>query len=682
MNAEHAQSDSSSDKPWSPVQLLHELVSDKGRCDPFPVYERFRALGPAVKVPWGGFLVTSNMLCREVLTSKDWLNVDPRWRSAHTSGSARAGVDFVENTVLAANAPEHASLRKSFDGFLPTRMAQGARPMITDLVHQGLDAFQARLAAEGTADFAELMSSWLPTAVVCSLLGLPRTDEAMLRQMSHDMAYVLDLSPDAHKLRRADCAALMWEAYWRYLRTEPRSRLPEDGVLARWLDSGDAADLDERRVSAMVGVTIVGGHETTAGLLSNGLVALLHHPEQAAWLRAHPDCAPAAVEELLRFVSPAQLITRYAACDTELGDEPVKAGQLAHAVLAAANRDPEVFADPAQLDLSRKPGRHLAMGAGAHYCVGATLARLEAEVLFPLLLERCPGLALAGAPVYSDNLAYRGVLSMPLRVDSAVAPAGASGHLARLADAATTDERVVSSTDGPVLTVTLNRPDSGNRLDAAMLAGLYRVFDGVASRSDIRVVVLAGAGTTFGVGIDIAELKRLAKSDPARIREITEQADRVCSAIRATPQITIARVHGHVVGAGIALAACCDLRIAADTASFRLPEMTMGMPMAWGGVLSRLIAEMGTARVREMVLFGDRVDAATARRYGLVHQITGEDELERTSQKRARRLSRKNAAAIATTKKLLNALEPSYSNVDAEVLAAAFLSGQSPRQAR
>ncbi|MGI5170950.1 cytochrome P450 [Spirillospora sp. CA-253888] len=667
------------------ARLLRALISAGGRRDPFPVYEQFRALGPVVKVPWEAFIVTSYTLCREILTSKDWLNVGPQWRETHKPDSNRPGTEFVENTVLALNAPEHARLRTGFHDFLSTRMVQDARPMVDDLVQQSLSALDERLTADGTADFTELVSSRLPMAVVCELLGLPRDDAAMLRQMSRDLAYVLDLSPDAHKLRRADDAALLWEAYWRHLRARPRPRLPQDTALAGWLESERTDDLDERRLSAMIGVMVVGGHETTAGLLSDGLVALLEQPEQMAWLRMHPDRTPGAVEELLRFVSPAQMVTRYAARDTVLGDVPVRAGQLAHTVLAAANRDPEIFARPDRLDLSRRAGRNLAMGAGIHYCVGAALARLEAESLFPALLERFPGLALAGAPVYRDNLAYRGASSMPVRIAASSRPTRTSGDPAEPASTAPTregaaNEPIATSVDGAVLTVILNRPCDHNALDMATLSALHHLFSDLADRREIRVVVLAGAGPTFGAGIDVAELKRLAACDPARVGAVAAQADRLCTALRAAPQVTIAQVHGHVVGAGIALAALCDLRIAADTSTFRLPELTLGMPVAWGGVLGRLVAEIGTARLRQMVLLGDRVDAATARSWGLVHETAGEDELRDVTRRWARRLSRQHAAAVTTTKKLLTALEPNHPNIDAEVFTAAILGDRSRRR--
>ncbi|MFF5718309.1 cytochrome P450 [Streptomyces buecherae] len=655
------------------LKLLHTLVSSEGRGNPFPVYEEFRSRGPAVRVPWGAFVVTSHALCQELLTGQDWLSLDAHWRSRHAREPARPAFEFLENTVLAVNAPEHRVVRKSFNAFLPVAGVKAARPLVTELVDRCLDTLDARLRADGVADFADLVSSRLPMAVVSALLGLPAADNAFLRQVSHDVAYAVDLTPSARNLGRADRAATSWAAYWAHLCAEPAARLDGAAPLAQWLRSPDAVRLGEERVSAMVGVTVVGGHETTAGLISHGLTALLHRPEQAAWLRAHPARVPDAVEELLRFVSPAQLLTRYAPHDTELAGVPVKAGELAHAVLAAANRDPALVDDGAELDVTRPPLRHLAMGTGVHYCVGAALARLEAEVLIPAVLDRFPRLTTLPSAVGNDNLAYRYLLSMPVRAT------GPAGH--RRSGAAPGDGRVTAGTDGAVLTVTLDRPDAGNTLDAATLSALHDIFAGLPLRPEVRTVVLAGAGDTFCGGLDLDELRRLADTDPARLRAVLVLADRLCAAVRAAPQITLARLHGPVVGAGVGLAACCDLRICAQDATFRLPEATFGLPLAWGGALARLVAEMGAASVREMVLTGDPVDAATARARGLVHRTAPAAGLADAAAAWARCLTRKEPAAVATTKSLLAALAPPAAGAEADILAAALLGARGPRPA-
>ncbi|MFF8996653.1 cytochrome P450 [Streptomyces achromogenes] len=657
------------------LKLLHTLVSSEGRSNPFPVYEEFRRRGAAVKVPWGAFVVTSHALCQEVLAGQDWLSLDAGWRSRHVREPGRPVFEFLENTVLAVNGPEHRAVRKSFNAFLPVSGVRAARPLVAGLVDRCLDALDVRLRTDGIADFAEIVSSWLPMAVVSALLGLPSADNDFLRQISHDVAYALDFTPSVRNLRRADRAAASWAAYWAHLCAEPTVRLDGAAPLAQWLRSPDAVRLGEKRISAMVGVTVVGGHETTAGLISHGLTALLQRPEQAAWLRAHPERAPDAVEELLRFVSPAQLLTRYARGDTELAGLPVKAGELVHTVLAAANRDPAVVEDGDRLDVTRPPMRHLALGAGMHYCVGAALARLEAEVLIPAVLDRFPRLTTMPTAVGNDNLAYRYLLSMPVRV---AAPSGRRSRTVH-AGAAAREGSVTTVTDGAVLTVVLDRPGAGNTLDTSALSALLDIFAGLPLRPEVQTVVLAGGGDTFCGGLDIDELRQLADSGQDGLRPVLTLADQLCAAIRAAPQITIARLHGAVVGAGVGLAVCCDLRICAEDATFRLPEATFGLPLAWGGVLARLVAETGAALVREMVLTGDRIDAATARGRGLVHRTVPAARLADVSSSWARRLARKDSAAISTTKRLLDALTPSPAGVDADILAAALLRTRSPQ---
>jgi cytochrome P450 len=165
-------------------------------------------------------------------------------------------------------------------------------------------------------------------------------------------------------------------------------------------------------------VLVFAGHETTTNLIGNGLLALFGAPDQLAALRDAPASSPAvrlAVEELLRYDSPAQMISRAAAVDTEIGGVGLPAGQSVVAVIGAANRDPAVFAEPDRLDLSRHPNPHLAFGQGIHFCLGAALSRREAVIALPALLRRFPSLEPAGDPVWRPTAVLRGLESLPAR---------------------------------------------------------------------------------------------------------------------------------------------------------------------------------------------------------------------------------------------------------------------------
>jgi len=163
---------------------------------------------------------------------------------------------------------------------------------------------------------------------------------------------------------------------------------------------------------------MVGGHETTTNLIGNGLLTLLGEPAALSQMRDDPAIMPTAIEELLRYESPVQTTARIAPEDTVLCDQPIEQGDAVIAVIAAANRDPERFADPDRLDLTRKDNRHLAFGWGSHFCFGAPLARIESEIAFHALLTRLPELELAGGPLQRDwraNLGLRGLMTLPIR---------------------------------------------------------------------------------------------------------------------------------------------------------------------------------------------------------------------------------------------------------------------------
>jgi unspecific monooxygenase len=179
--------------------------------------------------------------------------------------------------------------------------------------------------------------------------------------------------------------------------------------------------LSEAELVATCTLLLIAGHETTVNLIANGVLALLRAPEQLDWFRAHPEAAGQVVEEVLRFDPPVQLTMRTALADTEAGGRPIRAGEQILLVLGAANRDPEVFAEPDRLDLRRFAGsaeadRHLAFGLGIHFCLGASLARLEGRIALAAFVRRVVDPRLGpGGPVYRDNLILRGPAALPVR---------------------------------------------------------------------------------------------------------------------------------------------------------------------------------------------------------------------------------------------------------------------------
>jgi methylglutaconyl-CoA hydratase len=243
--------------------------------------------------------------------------------------------------------------------------------------------------------------------------------------------------------------------------------------------------------------------------------------------------------------------------------------------------------------------------------------------------------------------------------------------------------------DGAVLRVCFNTPESGNAVTQDVLRDLLTVLTAARDDADIRVLVLSGAGSDFCLGGDLREYDALLAEDPAGggIAAMGSLARQTCDALATTGVVTIARLHGRVIGAGLALALFCDLRAGADTSRFRMPELALGIPMAWGGAVSRLVQESGAARIRELLLLGTSFDAVTARDLAVLHRIAPESELDQVIGEWTGPLVRRSPVALRVTKALLNSYAAASrladgSMVEGELLAAALAARNHARPAR
>ncbi|MGW1897911.1 enoyl-CoA hydratase/isomerase family protein [Streptomyces hirsutus] len=234
------------------------------------------------------------------------------------------------------------------------------------------------------------------------------------------------------------------------------------------------------------------------------------------------------------------------------------------------------------------------------------------------------------------------------------------------------DDRILKTLrtrrQGPVLTIELNVPEQGNVVSEAMLDDLLSVLDD--QDPSVRVLVLTGAGQDFCLGGDREEFAEHLAQDATGngIRVSGVKGRRVCDALTSHPAVTIARVQGRAIGAGFALALACDLRVGADTATFRLPELALGLPTAWGGLLPRLVSEVGAASVRELILTGRPLAAQEALGLSVLQRVVPEESLDAAVDEWARPLLRRSVPAVRVTKTLLNSLTASTRLADASVL--------------
>jgi cytochrome P450 len=315
--------------------------------------------------------------------------------------------------MLFMDPPQHGRVRGlAAAAFTPRRVA-----LLRDRIHTLTDTLIDTFVADGHADVMADLANPLPAIVTAEMLGVPTTDHRLLKRWSADFAEML--GNFQHNPGRTEQVLRSVDEMTTYFHTAVRRRetQPVDGLIKALTDAEvDGDRLSDQEVVANLIVTMVGGQETTTNLIGNGLLTLLRHPAALAELRNDPSLMPSAVEELLRFESPSQHTARIAPRDTVIGGQHIKAGQAVIAVMGAANRDPQRFVDPGRLHLGRTDNRHLAFGWAAHFCFGAPLARIEAQIAFETLLRRLPDLRLAAeSQRWRPNLGLRGLTELWVR---------------------------------------------------------------------------------------------------------------------------------------------------------------------------------------------------------------------------------------------------------------------------
>lgn len=392
--------------------LFSRLRKATGQADPFPIYRQMRAMGEVFAAPWGGHVVTSYDLCDKVLRNRhDFLEADSDWRvrqgaESRWTGPSSVGMGKVMNAL---NGERHTQVRRAAGGMFDRSALEHMQRPVNGITERALDRLAERLT-EGEADFHSLVSEQLPAATIGHWLRLPPTDYALLCELTHRMEPTQELLPSRSQLADADEAFGMMRAYFLNLVAERRAR-PGDDPVSQWIATWDGIEpnreVADENVFDLSMFVVVAALETTAAMLSQLVMHLLEHPAQWDWLTHHPEDVPGAVEEALRYDPPIHLVTRIAARDTEIAGRPVRADETVHVVLAAANRDPGRFEDPDSFNIHRHVPSHLSFGAGIHYCMGAPLARCEAQTLLRGLLERFPRLSLARTPEWTPRVVFR-----------------------------------------------------------------------------------------------------------------------------------------------------------------------------------------------------------------------------------------------------------------------------------
>ncbi|HET6952850.1 MAG TPA: cytochrome P450 [Acidimicrobiales bacterium] len=382
---------------------------------PYGQYGRLRAADP---VHWSplleGWVLTRHddvvAVLRDPTVSVELDNAAPTGVvSLQRRRQARTG--RTSDTLVLRDDPDHNRLRKLLQAPFGPRPVEALRDMVTARVAACVDDLAGRGAMDVIADFAYP----LPVSVFNEMLGLPGEDAPRVRAWIAAVARMLD--PVIDDAEHDRCRLLLDEMY-DYLeqQVDAKRRHPGDDMLTALVQATDGGDrLSRDELVAQVVTLYVAGHEPTTSLIANGLLALLRHPDQLALLRSRPDLLPNAVNELARYDGPNQFVRRIALRPLALGGREIAPGDVIYAAVGAANRDPDRWPEADRVRVDRHDAaHHVQFGSGIHHCLGAHLARLQAEVALGALLFRLDGIALAGEPVWSERMVIRGLRHLPV----------------------------------------------------------------------------------------------------------------------------------------------------------------------------------------------------------------------------------------------------------------------------
>ncbi|MCY1063453.1 cytochrome P450 [Nannocystis sp. RBIL2] len=409
-----------------PVQLdvRRELERPEAKADPYAAYARLRELGPVLH--WRTWLQDSLVITRY----DDVMSVlrDPRIANDRRNiGDGGKGplerwwmpsiMKLFLGSMVMKDPPDHRRLRNLVQKAFTPAMVERLNGRVEQITAELLDAAANKPVFDLIADLALP----LPLTVISEMLGVPEPERMRFREL---LGKVLD--PEGMNLAGFVFNYGNMVRLNRFLRrmVQLRREQPGDDLVTALVQAEEGGDrLGEDELISMVFLLLFAGHETTVNLIGNGVLALLQHPDQLELLRGRPELIDSAIEELLRFTNPVGTVSpRFVREDLEIAGVRIARGTTLTLLLASANLDETAFADAGRLDIMREPNRHVAFGFGAHYCLGAPLARVEARVAIPALLRRFPGLRLA-VPAdkirWRANMGLRGLESLPLSVASA-----------------------------------------------------------------------------------------------------------------------------------------------------------------------------------------------------------------------------------------------------------------------
>ncbi|MGW4881616.1 cytochrome P450 [Streptomyces sp. NPDC004262] len=381
--------------------------------DPYPVYAQIREKGPVTRTPLGLWAVTGHEACSAVLRDQRFGWGDGATVADHFRTEADG---TVVRPFIFSDPPEHTRIRALVSKAFAARQVDRMRTTAQQVVRELIETARAE-AGDGPIDLMSAVAHPLPGRMQNALLDVPAEHAARFDELSGDIARGLDpsflLGPEEIAKRDNARAEL-----YRYIGELAEQRRAEPGTdliseLVAVEEGGDTLTPEELEVTCTL--LLSAGYATTVNLIGNGMLALLRRPDQRVWLRARPGQVAAAVEEMLRFDTPVQMISRVALAEAEIAGQTIQPGEQVMLMIGAASHDPDVYDDPDELRLDRPAGRNLGFGLGIHFCVGAPLARLTAQAAVSALAALDLELV-TDSPARVPNIIMRGLAELPVRV--------------------------------------------------------------------------------------------------------------------------------------------------------------------------------------------------------------------------------------------------------------------------
>ncbi|MGM0874696.1 MAG: cytochrome P450 [Bacillota bacterium] len=387
------------------------LTSSEFISNPYPFYDKLRSINPiyrGISLKYPGWYVTGYEEAVSILKDSRFKNRIPL---PETSQKYEQLKNIQNDMMLFKNQPDHKRLRMLVSKVFTPRMVEDYRPYIKETVNELLDQVQEKKRMDVVSDFAFPLAS----LVIAKIIGVPAEERYQFREWAVSLIQTIDFTRSRKTLANGNDTTIKLVDYFKEL-IKKRKHNPQDDLISMLIKEEQQGDkLTDEELLATCILLVIAGHETTVNLISNSLLSLLNHPEQLIELKEKPSLIEIAVEEFLRYESPTQMTARIASEDIEMNRTTIKKGEHVYILLGAANRDPKKFINPNIFDITRNPNPHLAFGYGIHFCLGSSLARIEAQIAIHTLLQRMPNLQLATSnPQWRKLIGFRSLTELPI----------------------------------------------------------------------------------------------------------------------------------------------------------------------------------------------------------------------------------------------------------------------------